>query len=266
MLHRLRFHVRHNVVGYLALFFALSGTAVGANAALKVGDPAGGDLTGNYPDPSIRANAVDTGKVSNDSLTGTDINEGTLSGVSPSGAAGGDLTGTYPNPTIAAGAVTGGSGGKIADDSITGADVDESTLSSTVRAYARVISPAFHPCTGGASGNECGFDHSKGVTRVTNPAGLTGTYCVTAPGISPESVPAVATVDLDTTSSTANASAMISGSSRCLSDTPGGTDAFVVRTLRQPLVTVDAGGGTNNASVAGNATVANDVGFIIMIP
>jgi hypothetical protein len=106
MLPRLRSHVRHNVVGYLALFFALSGTALGANAALKVGDPAGGDLTGPYPDPLIRADAVNSPKVSNDSLTGTDINESTLSGVSPSGAAGGDLTGNYPNPSVANGAIT----------------------------------------------------------------------------------------------------------------------------------------------------------------
>jgi hypothetical protein len=72
MLSRLRSHVRHNVVGYLALFFALSGTAVAANAALKVGDPAGGDLTGTYPNPSIAANAVNSAKVNDGSLTDAD--------------------------------------------------------------------------------------------------------------------------------------------------------------------------------------------------
>jgi len=100
MLSKLRFHARHNVVGYLALFFALTGVAYAAGP-LKPGDPAGGDLTGSYPDPSIAANAVNSGKVSDDSLTGADISEATLSGVPPSGAAGGDLTGSYPNPQLA---------------------------------------------------------------------------------------------------------------------------------------------------------------------
>jgi hypothetical protein len=63
MLSRLRGHVRNNVVGYLALFFALTGVAYAAGP-LKSGDPAGGDLDGTYPNPVIRGGAVDTAKFS----------------------------------------------------------------------------------------------------------------------------------------------------------------------------------------------------------
>ncbi len=52
MLSKLGSHARHNVVGYLALFFALTGVAYAAGP-LKAGDPAGGDLTGTYPDPGV---------------------------------------------------------------------------------------------------------------------------------------------------------------------------------------------------------------------
>jgi len=80
MLSRLRGHVRHNVVAYLALFFALSGTALGANAAIKVGDTATGDLTGTYPGPTIAPNKVDSGKVLDNSLTGADVQNDSLKG------------------------------------------------------------------------------------------------------------------------------------------------------------------------------------------
>jgi hypothetical protein len=87
MLSTLGTHVRHNVVGYIALFFALTGVAyagtlpknsVGtaqlkknAVTALKVKKDA---VTG----PKLRANAVTGAKVKANSLSGLDVNEGAL--------------------------------------------------------------------------------------------------------------------------------------------------------------------------------------------
>lgn len=50
--------------------------------------PAGGDLTGNYPNPDIAAGAVGTNEVGADVLTGGDINESTLGQVPSAGSAG----------------------------------------------------------------------------------------------------------------------------------------------------------------------------------
>jgi hypothetical protein len=71
--------------------------------------PAGGGLTGSYPNPLIAPNAVSAGQVVDDSLTGADINESTLShvnatalgGIPADGYAVGGATGPFsaPRPT-----------------------------------------------------------------------------------------------------------------------------------------------------------------------
>jgi hypothetical protein len=115
---RLRTHIRSNIIGYVALFFALStGSAVALSGSNTVftddiandtqpasgGNPAGGlvaaDLRPNSVGTSevaadslgagdLAPSSVGTSEVVNNSLTGTDVNEATLGQV-PSAALGG---------------------------------------------------------------------------------------------------------------------------------------------------------------------------------
>lgn len=97
MFSRIRAHVRNNLIGYLALFVALGGSASAAfiaansvnsrsivNGQVRRADLANGGVTR----PKVSRNAINGAKILNGTVTGADVNEATLGAVPSAGAAG----------------------------------------------------------------------------------------------------------------------------------------------------------------------------------
>ena len=140
--------------------------------------PAGGDLSGTYPNPDIAAGAVTTVEVAaanKDGLAATPSmrtlgtgalqacagNDSRLSDArTPTGAAGGSLAGTYPNPTIAPLVVT--------DANVAAANKDGAAVTFSMRTLG---TGALQAC----AGNDSRLSDSR---TPSGPAGgdLGGTY------------------------------------------------------------------------------------------
>jgi len=118
---RIRDHIRSNVIGYLALFVALSGTAYAVDGPLPGQDQVGSaDIINNdvqtadikdanVATADIRTSAITGGKILDASVTGADVDESAVNG-------GGDVSGPLSNLQLGNGTVGRGelmSGGPL---------------------------------------------------------------------------------------------------------------------------------------------------------
>jgi hypothetical protein len=78
MSHRISSHIRSNVVGYVALFFAFTGGAYAVTIAPKNSVVSRSIKNRQVKKADLAANAVNGSKVADDTLTGADVNEASL--------------------------------------------------------------------------------------------------------------------------------------------------------------------------------------------
>jgi hypothetical protein len=144
-------YFRRNVVGFLALFVALGGTAYAVNTvgsadiideSIQSADIKNGEVKA----PDVAADAVDSARVRDNTINtfdvhsflGSDVVDGTLTGadiadfsLTEDDVATGTLGGVViKNDSLLSNDIKDGTltGADVADNSLTGADIDESTL------------------------------------------------------------------------------------------------------------------------------------------
>jgi hypothetical protein len=128
-------HIKSSIVGYLALFLMLSGTAYAADTVFST------DIVdGEVKSVDVADNGLTGVDVANGSLTGTDVANDTLTGVdvADNTIASADVTNNslsgvdVADNTIASADVTNNSlsGADVADNTIASADVTDNTIAS----------------------------------------------------------------------------------------------------------------------------------------
>src|SRR5256885_15591315 len=82
MSRRIRSHLRSNIVGYVCLFWLMTGTAYAPVIANSNGEVAGNTSSGHQPPAGDHANviagSISTADLAPDSVTGAKVSEGTL--------------------------------------------------------------------------------------------------------------------------------------------------------------------------------------------
>ena len=201
----------------------------------KPSGAASGDLTGSYPNPTVKDGVISSAKLQDGAVTAAKLAPGVIpTSLRPNGEAGGDLVGAYPNPTINSGAVTNT---KLANDAVSTAKIQNGAV--TADKLAPGVIPTSLPMNGTAGGDLNGSYPNPSIKDGVINTGKISDGAITtikvangaitadklAPGVIPTSLPMNGTAGGDLTGSYPNP-ALANGvvNSTKLADGAVGTD------------------------------------------